>query len=184
MMDGLLGKCRTALLDLLFPPKCAFCGKLLETSGDVCENCEKGLPYREEGQILSAIGEEGFPCAIALYYEDMVREGVRALKFGKKSWRARVFARYVAQTAAEQLGGAFDAVTFVPVSPRRRSGPAFGRGGGEDLGRPRGAHPSEGAPHPGSVLFGRSRGPEAEREGRLRRPPSGPRPGPPVPAHR
>ena len=30
MMDGLLGKCRTALLDLLFPPKCAFCGKLLD----------------------------------------------------------------------------------------------------------------------------------------------------------
>ena len=119
MMDGLLGKCRTALLDLLFPPKCAFCGKLLETSGDVCEDCEKGLPYREEGQILSAIGEEGFLCAIALYYEDMVREGVRALKFGKKSWRAGVFARYIAQTAAEQLGGAFDAVTFVPVSPRR-----------------------------------------------------------------
>ena len=78
MMDSLLGKCRTALLDLLFPPKCAFCGKLLETSGDVCEDCEKGLPYREEGQILSAIGEEGFPCAIALYYEDMIREGVLA----------------------------------------------------------------------------------------------------------
>ena len=92
MMDGLLGKCRTALLDLLFPPKCAFCGKLLETSGDVCEDCEKGLPYREEGQILSAICAGGVPC---------------------------VFARYVAQAAAEQLGGAFDAVTFVPVSPRR-----------------------------------------------------------------
>ncbi len=119
MMDGLLGKCRTALLDLLFPPKCAFCGKLLETSGDVCEDCERGLPYREEERILSAIGEEGFPCAIALYYEDMVREGVRALKFGKKSWRAGVFARYIAQTAAGQLGGAFDAVTFVPVSSRR-----------------------------------------------------------------
>lgn len=119
MMAGLLKKCRSALLDLLFPPKCAFCGRLLERPGDVCEACEKDLPYREEGKILSAIGEEGFPCAVALYYDGMVRSGVRALKFGKKSWRAGVFARYVAQTAAEQLGGDFDAVTFVPVSPRR-----------------------------------------------------------------
>ena len=44
---------------------------------------------------------------------------MRALKFGGKSWRAGVFARYIAQTAAEQLGGEFDAVTFVPVSRRR-----------------------------------------------------------------
>lgn len=119
MMSNLLKECRSALLDLLFPPKCAFCGRLLEKPGDVCEACEKNLPYREEGKILSAIGEEGFPCAVALYYEDMVRDGVRALKFGKKSWRARVFARYIAQAAAEQLGGDFDAVTFVPVSRRR-----------------------------------------------------------------
>lgn len=119
MIPGLLKKCRTVLLDLLFPPKCAFCGKLLEGPGDVCGSCEKDLPYREEGKILSAVGERGFPCAVAFYYEDMVRDGVRALKFGKKSWRAEVFARYIAQTAAEQLGGRFDAVTFVPVSRRR-----------------------------------------------------------------
>lgn len=119
MTAGLLGKCRAALLDLLFPPKCAFCGRLLEEPGDVCGDCEKGLPFREEGKAVAVIGEQEFPCAIALYYEDMVPEGVRALKFGGKSWRAGVFARYIAQTAAEQLGGEFDAVTFVPVSRRR-----------------------------------------------------------------
>ena len=119
MMSGLLKKCRAALLDLLFPPKCAFCGRILEKSGDVCEACVRDLPYREEGKIVSAIGEQGFSCAVALYYDGMVRDGIRALKFGKKSWRAGVFARYIAQTAAEQLGGRFDAVTFVPVSRRR-----------------------------------------------------------------
>ena len=188
MMAGLLKKCRAALLDLLFPPKCAFCGRLLERPGDVCEACEKDLPYREEGKILSAIGEEGFPCAVALYYDGMVRSGVRALKFGKKSWRAGVFARYVAQTVAEQLGGDFDAVTFVPPPEEfpagLRSGPPPGGGRREDLGRQGGAHPAEGAPYPGPVLPGRPRGPEGERKGRLRRPPSGADPGPPVPAHR
>ena len=77
----------SVLLDLLFPPRCAFCGRLVE-EGDVCAACAEAL-------------------------------GVRALKFGKKSWRARVFARYIAQTAAEELSGGFDAVSFVPVSLRR-----------------------------------------------------------------
>lgn len=105
-------------LDLLFPPKCAFCGKLIE-KGDACEACQASLPYREEDNILTAIGENNYPCTVALYYESPVSDGVKALKFGKKSWRAKVFARYIAQAAAEGLPGEFDAVTFVPVSRKR-----------------------------------------------------------------
>ena len=108
------------LLDLLFPPKCAFCGKLMERFGDgVCPDCAKNLPFIEDGKVLRAIGAHRYPCAVALYYDGMVKEGVHALKFGRTSWRAGVFGRYIAQTAAEHLGGQFDAVTFVPVSPRR-----------------------------------------------------------------
>lgn len=114
----------TAFLDLLFPPRCAFCGALLEASGDICPACEKALPFRPADKALRQIGAGRYPCAVALYYDGPAALGIRALKFGKKSWRARVFARYVAQTAAEELGGQFDAVTFVPVSRRRN----FSRG--------------------------------------------------------
>lgn len=106
------------ILDLLFPPKCAFCGKLVE-QGDICPACEAALPYREEENTLTAIGENNYPCTVALYYESPVSDGIKALKFGKKSWRAKVFARYIAQAAAENLAGEFDAVTFVPVSRKR-----------------------------------------------------------------
>ncbi|MDE7262004.1 MAG: ComF family protein, partial [Oscillospiraceae bacterium] len=96
----------------------------LETAGDICPACEKALPLREEGQILRKVGKNNYPCAVAMYYARPVSTGVKALKFGKKSWRAKPFARYIAQTAAEQLSGQFDAVTFVPVSWRRN----FSRG--------------------------------------------------------
>ena len=108
----------SVLLDLLFPPRCAFCGRL-EEEGDVCAACAEALPFREGAASVQVIGEGRYPCALAFYYEGPVRDGVRALKFGKKSWRARVFARYIAQTAAEELSGGFDAVSFVPVSLRR-----------------------------------------------------------------
>lgn len=107
------------LLDLLFPPKCAFCGKLLDASGDICPDCEAKLPYREKENTLAFIGGNRYPCARTFYYDSVVRDGVRALKFGKKSWRAKVFSRYIARTAAEQFPDRFDAVTYVPVSWRR-----------------------------------------------------------------
>lgn len=109
----------TGVLDLLFPPRCAFCGRLLDEPGEVCAVCRESLPFREEADIVQRIGENGYRCAVTFYYDGPVREGIRALKFGKKSWRARVFGRYAARTAAERLGGEFDAVTFVPVSRKR-----------------------------------------------------------------
>lgn len=113
----------TAILDILFPPRCAFCGNLMDCTGDgVCHVCKKDLPYIAEGKNIRLVGE--FRCAVALYYEGMVKEGVRDLKFGKKSGRAAVLGRYIAQVAAEQLAGEFDVVTYVPVSWRRN----FSRG--------------------------------------------------------
>ena len=108
---------KETILNLLFPPKCAFCGKLTDTARGVCGDCEKSLPYRPEGKIMQKI--EGFDCAVTFYYDDMVKEGIRALKFQGKSTRAAAFGGYLAQTAAEYLGGQFDAITFVPVSPWR-----------------------------------------------------------------
>lgn len=109
------------LLDLLFPKKCPFCGKITNADG-VCDKCRTALPYRPEGMVLQTVG--GFPCAVTFYYDDMVKTGIRTFKFHRVPSRAAAFAPYLAQTVAEQLGGAFDAVTFVPVSPWRN----FSRG--------------------------------------------------------
>lgn len=106
------------ILDLLFPPKCVFCGKLMTHTGSgVCPACEKALPLRPEEKMLQRAGQ--FDCAVPFWYEEPVRTGLHAMKFDDKPARARVFARYLAQTAAEQLSGRFDAVTFVPLSAWR-----------------------------------------------------------------
>lgn len=107
-----------ALLDLLFPPKCVFCGKVLQRGEqEVCGKCEKTLPVIPDNRVVHR-GDYG-RCAVTFYYEDMVRDGIHALKFGGRRHCAAHFARCMAQTVAEHLGGEFDAVTFVPVSPRR-----------------------------------------------------------------
>lgn len=108
---------KDSILNILFPPKCAFCGKIMDTASGVCSACQKALPYRPEGKVLQTI--DGFDCAVTFYYDGMVKSGIRALKFQRKSNRAAVFGPYIAQTAAEYLGDRFDAVTFVPISSWR-----------------------------------------------------------------
>ena len=107
------------LLSLLFPPRCIFCGTVLPLgSGRTCAACAKNLPYVEDGNILRKTGK--YTCAVTFYYEGVVQQGVRAMKFRGCPGRAAAFAPYLAQTVAEHLGGEFDAVTFVPVHFLRR----------------------------------------------------------------
>jgi predicted amidophosphoribosyltransferase len=108
------------LLDLLFPPRCAFCHALLgpEDSGGMCKKCEKDLPYtsgsdiNQKMQFLSG-------CAAPLYYEGDVRESLLRYKFGQCTGYAGVYAPLVAECAAENLGGQFDVISWVPLSRMR-----------------------------------------------------------------
>ena len=61
-----------------------------------------------------------YTCAVTFYYEKMVRTAIHALKFRRRFQRARALAPYLVQTVAEELGGEFDAVTYVPISAQRR----------------------------------------------------------------
>lgn len=107
------------LLDIFFPPRCIFCGTVMASSArEVCPHCENHLPFCAEGDILRKIGND--TCAVTFYYDGVVQQGIRAMKFGAKRGRAKRFAPYLARTVAEQLGGTFDAVTYVPIHPLRR----------------------------------------------------------------
>lgn len=106
-----------ALLNLLFPPKCPFCGRVLDRPG-VCRACEAALPWLEEADALWTL-PDGSRCAAPLRYEGLVREGILRFKFHGASAAAEPLGELVARCAAEHLSGEFDAVTWVPVSRRR-----------------------------------------------------------------
>ena len=107
---------RSALLELLFPTKCAFCGRV--SARGVCEACERTLPRTE---MALREGKGYGKCAVPLRYEGEVREALLRFKFRGGRGAAAGFGRLLAQCAAEEVGGAFDAVTYAPVSARRRA---------------------------------------------------------------
>ena len=106
---------KTALLDLFFPPKCAFCGRV--GVHGTCVSCEKTLPRMETAPREGA----GFGrCAAPLRYEGVVREAILRFKFRGARSAAEGFGALLARCVAEELGGAFDVVTWAPVSDKRR----------------------------------------------------------------
>ena len=106
-----------SFLDLLYPPKCPFCGKVQETRG-ICPACRKALPWTEGDQGLKTL-PGGTICAAPLWYEDLAREGLLRFKFQGAAAAAEPLGELIAQCAAERFSGAFDVVTWVPVSRRR-----------------------------------------------------------------
>ena len=61
----------------------------------------------------------GVRCAAPLWYEGKVREGLLRFKFQGARAAAGPLGELVARCAAERFSGAFDVVTWVPVSRRR-----------------------------------------------------------------
>ena len=107
----------SSFLDLLFPPKCPFCGRVLDVPG-ICDACQKALPWTE-GEEAVRRGPDGFRCAAPLRYEGLAKEGLHRFKFRKMPSAAGPIGELIAQCAAEHFSGEFDTVTWVPVSARR-----------------------------------------------------------------
>ena len=104
-----------SLVSLLFPPRCAFCGK--PGVRGVCPACEKALPYCKTP--LHERAEIG-ACLAPLKYEGIVRDALLRYKFHGGQSSSAGFGGILAQATAEHFGGQFDLVTYVPVSKKRK----------------------------------------------------------------
>lgn len=108
---------KAKVLDLLFPPKCVFCHKLMER-GEICPDCEKKLRAMEQPKNRTLPG--GTFCVSALPYEDIVRESILRFKFQGRDHYAPAYGEIMARTAALELADRFDLVSWVPVSKKRK----------------------------------------------------------------
>ena len=104
------------LLELLYPPKCVFCGGLLEekTEEPICPDCRASLPWT--GERAATRGSFFSACVSPLYYRDRARQGLLRFKFRHRSAAGRCFGRLMAQCARERITAEIDLVTYVPIS--------------------------------------------------------------------
>lgn len=107
-----------ALLHAVFPPKCPFCGKLLEAEETLlCRHCGETLPYT--GSHWKTAGSFFRLCASPLFYRDKARQAVLRFKFYGRSAYAECFGKLMADCVQQHLPGDFDLITWVPLEALR-----------------------------------------------------------------
>lgn len=105
-------------VDLLFPPKCVLCGKVLEKEEtDLCRQCrteisdcpkpKRAIPFIESWLAL-------------WYYEGNVRQSLLRYKFSGRRLYAKVYGRLLAMKLLRENPDGFDILSYIPVSRIRR----------------------------------------------------------------
>lgn len=112
------------VLDLIYPPRCPFCGRVLEVWEEegLCHQCQKTLPWQlEVGKQVDFCAR----CFSPLWYRGSVRRGMEQFKFRGGQIHARLFGTLMAQCLHDQWGEEVDCITWVPATRRRRGERGF-----------------------------------------------------------
>ncbi len=128
------------LIDLIFPPHCAFCGTPLaeDHTAEICPGCLRnirfisppicpkcGLPFPMEmgedhlcGQCLGRQWHFGSARALGLY-EGTIREAIHLLKYNGKSFLAKPLVGLLDRGYPFIDYGSYDLLVPVPLHPKR-----------------------------------------------------------------
>ncbi len=116
------------LIHIIYPRRCAYCGKVIVHSRMMCEKCEKELP-RINGIICPKCAREKDKCncrgaenyyksiAAPFYFEGCVRYGVHNFKFRNGFRNYEAYANEMSQTVKKRFADIdFDFITEVPMT--------------------------------------------------------------------
>ena len=106
------------ILNLLYPPRCVLCRKLLKKEEtDLCTACRCEAPFfpdtKRNLQFLDSF-------AAVWYYESSVRGSLLRFKFRGARGYAASYGRLLAMRLLEQYPEGFEVLTWIPVSRLRK----------------------------------------------------------------
>ena len=113
----------SVFLDLLFPPKCVFCARILNKTDDGwCDKCTESLPYADNYGIQN--GDIFDFCVAPLYYTGVVRRSILRYKFSGASYYSETYGKFLAECICECKANSeqdlsYDIVSWVPLSSKR-----------------------------------------------------------------
>jgi ComF family protein len=106
------------LLNLLFPPKCILCGKLLEKDEtDLCRTCRVESPECHKNNLKFSFLDSW---AAVWYYDGYIRKSLHRFKFNRARHYADPYGRMLAMKLLNEYPEGFDVLTWVPVSTWRK----------------------------------------------------------------
>ncbi len=113
----MLKRLLTVLLDLLFPPRCMICRRLIEPKEKpVCRACMLKLPEYDGADPQVKYAQK---CVATFFYENDLREAFLRFKFQYHDHYADQFGKWMCVTIHDKLHGLYDCITWAPVSRKR-----------------------------------------------------------------
>lgn len=108
-------------LDLFFPPRCVFCGKIIAPGTRVCGDCASGVsPAGAMHMMEIPVGGANVPCMFLYAYQGLVRESMIRYKFYGEKQSSGFYAQQLAAAASRMIPSLqADLVTSVPLQRDR-----------------------------------------------------------------
>ena len=108
----------SSLLDLLFPPKCVFCGKVHAHPDDTwCSRCTESLPFTLNSGKQTGLHYDY--CISPFYYTGNVRKSILRFKFKGATAYADAYGKVLADCIREDSDLKYDVISWVPLSDKR-----------------------------------------------------------------
>ena len=106
------------LWNLLFPPKCILCNRILKAEeSDLCKECRKNQPLYGKHKIkLSFLA----PWTGLWYYKENVRSSILRYKFSGRRSYGTAYGRLLAMKLLEENWDDLDVLTWIPISRQRK----------------------------------------------------------------
>lgn len=112
------GKVLDWLLDLIYPPRCMICHKLLAPGEkQICPACDDALPEYDGADPQVRFCAR---CVVTFRYAGMLRESFLRYKFSGLRQYAGRYGAWMSVTIRDKLAGQFDLITYAPVSRKRK----------------------------------------------------------------
>ena len=109
---------KNLMLNLLFPPKCILCGKLLQKNEtDICRICRVESPRCDKNNLKFPFLDSW---AAVWYYKGNIRKSLHRYKFRNARHYAPACGRMLAMKLMQEYPEGFDVLTWVPVSRWRK----------------------------------------------------------------
>lgn len=117
--------CLERIIEMVFPPKCIFCGCVLEPGRklQICTDCYRKVPFYS-GELVRSGRQRGGGCDCAVCicrYTGIIRDSLIRFKFYSKPGYYRTFARMLSERLRE-IGdvNSFDLIVSVPLHKERQ----------------------------------------------------------------
>lgn len=113
-----LTRASNRILDLIYPPRCVFCGGFLpleEPQAGICPDCASALP-RTGPDSAGQPGDCFSLCFSPLFYQDKVKASVRRYKFSGREYYHKVYGVLLRDCLRQYLPEPPELVTWAPLS--------------------------------------------------------------------